>query len=88
MVICNSPSYVNTIRLKAFTRDCFMSTDHSTCMQICKLGPGRHRQNLKLSSFRDISWIICAVRMGICNRFLCTVAAFPSKVLLSHVCVH
>ena len=43
-----------------------MSTDHSICMQVCK----GHRENLKLLLFCDISWLICAVRMGICNQTL------------------
>ena len=62
-----------------------MSTDNSTCMQVCK----GHRENLKLFLFHDISWLICAVRMGICNQTLSLyiVAASPSKVLLSHVCI-
>ena len=43
-----------------------MSTDHSTGMQLCK----GHRENLKLLLFRDFSWLICAVRMWICNQIL------------------
>ena len=41
-----------------------MSTGHSTCMHVFK----GHRENLKLLLFRDILWLICAVRMGICNQ--------------------
>ena len=62
-----------------------MSTDHSTYMQVFK----GHKENLKLLLFHDISWLICAVTMGICNQTLSLfiVAASPSKVLLSHVCI-
>ena len=67
MITCiNSHSYVNTIRLKVFTRDCYLSTDHSTWMQGCR----GHRKTLTLFLFCDISWLICVVRMGICNQTL------------------
>ena len=65
-MITYSPSYVNTIRLKVFTRDCYLSTDLSTWLQGCR----GHRKNLALLLFCDMSWLICAVRMGICNQTL------------------
>ena len=41
-----------------------MFADHSTCIHVFK----GHRENLKSLLFRDISWLICAVGMGICNQ--------------------